>query len=85
LSISKLNAQSTPNDTLKKVSADTLAADNNSESIEEKISYQAEDSIVSLPEQGKAFLYGKAKITYGSITIDAENIEMIIEAIKGKK
>lgn len=76
MSISKLNAQSAKNDTLKKVSADTLAADEGSENLEEKITYQAEDSIVSIPTSGRALLYGKAKITYGTINIDAETIEI---------
>jgi hypothetical protein len=76
LSISKLNAQTLPNDTLKKVSVDTLTDENNSEAIEEKITYSAEDSIVALPQLGKVLLYGKSKITYSSINIDAENIEI---------
>ncbi len=77
LSISKLNAQTPQNDTLKKVSADTLVAgDDNSEGIEEQVKYSAEDSIVALPEEGKALLYGKAKVDYGSTNIQAEYIEI---------
>lgn len=80
LSISKLNAQISPADTLKKVSADTLSQvnpeDDNSESLEEQVKYSAEDSVVALPQQGKALLYGKAKVDYGSTNIEAEFIEI---------
>lgn len=81
LSISKLNAQATPGDTLKKVSADTLTTpldknEGDSESLEEQVKYSAEDSIVALPEQGKALLYGKAQVDYGSTNIQAEYIEI---------
>lgn len=76
LSINALYAQSSPNDTLKKVSADTLSKADEAEELEEQIKYFAEDSIVALADQGKAFLYGKARITYGSTTIEAEFIEM---------
>jgi len=76
LIISKLNAQTPQNDTLKKVSADTLIADNDSESLEEQVKYSAEDSIVALPQEGKALLYGNAKVDYGSTNIQAEYIEI---------
>jgi hypothetical protein len=76
LSINQLNAQTQPNDTLKKVSADTLVADENADAIDEKIAYEAEDSVVALPVEGKALLYGKAKVDYGDMNIQAEFIEL---------
>ncbi|PBQ32205.1 hypothetical protein CNR22_10615 [Sphingobacteriaceae bacterium] len=79
--ISELNAQTGPGDTLKKVSVDTMAApiakpEEDSESLEEQVKYSAQDSIVALPNEGKALLYGKAKVTYGSTDIEAEYIEI---------
>lgn len=81
LIISELNAQTGPGDTLKKVSVDTMAAplpkpEDDSESLEEQVKYSAQDSIVALPNEGKALLYGKAKVTYGSTDIQAEYIEI---------
>jgi hypothetical protein len=77
LSISELNAQTLPNDTLKKVSADTLVnTEEDSESIDAQIQYSAEDSIVALPNLGKALLYGKSRVDYGGTTIEAEYIEI---------
>ena len=77
LSISKLYAQTPPTDTLKKVSADTLVRENDdSEGLEEQVKYSAEDSIVALPNEGKALLYGKAKVKYGTTDIEAEYIEI---------
>ena len=65
------------NDTLKKVTADTLVnKQDNSESIDEPIKYTAMDSIVALPDEGKALLYGKARVDYGGTTIEADFIEI---------
>lgn len=58
------------------ISADTLKQEDNSESIEEQITYSAEDSIVALPGEGKAFLYGKSKVDYGSMNIQSEIMEI---------
>jgi hypothetical protein len=55
---------------------DTLSSNNDSESIEEQINYFAEDSIVALPAEGKALLYGKAKVDYGSMSIQSEIMEI---------
>lgn len=73
-----MNAQTPAADTLKKVSADTLVAaeEEDEDGIEEKVKYSAEDSIVALPIEGKALLYGKAKVEYGSTNIEAEFIEL---------
>ncbi len=57
-------------------SNDTLSVDEGTESIEEQITYSAEDSIVSLPKEGKAILYGKSKVNYGSMTIESEIMEI---------
>lgn len=82
MSINQLYAQTPTNDTLKKVSADTLSTadtlttDDDSESLEDQVKYSAEDSIVALPSLGKALLYGKAKVNYGSTDIEAEFIEI---------
>ena len=44
--------------------------------IDEKVTYTAQDSVVALPNEGKGMLYGKAKVNYGSMNIEAEVIEM---------
>lgn len=79
LGISKINAQ-VQNDSIQKSSIDTLSANNNDEpeeeTLEEQVSYTAEDSIVALINERKAFLYGKAKVNYGSMNIEAEVIEL---------
>lgn len=54
---------------------DTISA-GDKESIEEQILYSADDSIVSLPTYGKAVLYGKSKVIYGAMTIEAEIMEI---------
>lgn len=79
LSLAPLYAQTQPSDTLKKLKTDTVAsgvAEDDAADLEEQIKYNASDSIVALPEAGKAILYGKAWVTYGSMRIDAEFIEI---------
>lgn len=77
LTVSRLNAQTTPADTLKKVSADTIsAAETDDDAIQERISYSAEDSIVGLPLEGRVFLYGKSKVDYGTMKMESEFIEI---------
>jgi hypothetical protein len=73
-----LNAQVAPVDTLKKVTADTLNSvpEEEGQGVEEKVSYTAEDSAVTVPAEGKAFLFGKAKVDYGSMNIQANVIEI---------
>lgn len=64
-------------DTLKN-QADTLrsAPTDDGEELEEIVRYSARDSIVTLPQQGKAILYGQASVDYGSMNIQAEFIEI---------
>ncbi len=77
LGASPINAQTQPADTLKKIKTDTVdAGSDDAETIEEQIKYSAEDSIVALPGKGRGLLYGKAWVTYGSMRIDAEFIEL---------
>ncbi|MDI1353916.1 MAG: putative LPS assembly protein LptD [bacterium] len=76
LSFNHLNAQTQGNDTLKKVSADTLVQEEESKELEEQIVYTAEDSVVALPGKGKVLLYGKSKVTYGTMDMQAEYIEI---------
>jgi len=59
-----------------KTGGDTLQAKDNSESLEEPISYFGQDSVVSYPKEGRAMLYGKAKVDFGSKNIEAEFIEI---------
>ncbi|MBA3665522.1 MAG: LPS-assembly protein LptD [Bacteroidetes bacterium] len=65
----------TPKDTLKKVTIDTLSAGDD-EGLEDKITYSAEDSTVYLASQSKVLLYGKARIEYGDMNLQAQFIEM---------
>lgn len=79
LSLAPVNAQTLPGDTLKKSNTDTLAAplaEAGDDELEEQIKYSATDSIVALPEKGLGILYGKAWVTYGSMRIDAEFIQI---------
>jgi hypothetical protein len=74
---SGLFAQIGPDNPQKKPSADTLAKpESDGETLEEQIKYAASDSLVSEPASGKGLLYGKAWVTYGSMRIDAEFIEI---------
>lgn len=72
----ELYAQNRGLDTLKKPIADTIPLNDEQESIEEQIKYTAQDSAVAMPETGKAFLYGKSKIEYGTMNLEAEFIEI---------
>ena len=72
-----LNAQSPQNDTLKKVSADTLRPpDDEGELLENMVIYEAKDSAVFLSETKQVLLYGKAHVEFGTTTLDAEFIEI---------
>ncbi|MBI2723280.1 MAG: LPS-assembly protein LptD [Bacteroidetes bacterium] len=70
-----VNAQTQPQDSLKKVSVDTLSSDDN-ESLESRISYFAEDSTVFMAAISKVFLYGNAHVEYESMNLKAEFIEI---------
>lgn len=72
----RLYAQNGTGDTLKKPFTDTIPISEGQESLEEQIKYSAQDSVVALPEQGKAVLYGKSRIEYGSMNLEAEYIEI---------
>lgn len=77
LNISNLSAQTQPGDSLKRPIVDSVAVkEDNSETLEDKIKYAAADSLVAIPGSGKALLYGKAKVDYGSMNIEAEFIEL---------
>jgi hypothetical protein len=69
------NAQVPANDSLKKVTVDTIIPDED-EGLDQKVTYSAEDSAYALPRQGKAFLYGNAKVKYGEMDMQAEFIEI---------
>lgn len=71
-----LNAQTQPGDTLKKLTPDTLGGFQDDSSLEEKITYEAADSTVALPNEGRALLYGKARVDYGSMNLESEFIEV---------
>jgi hypothetical protein len=71
-------AQVEPADTLKKVSADTLALppEEEGEELTERVNYNAEDSVVAVPGQSRAILYGKAKVEYEGMTIEAARLDI---------
>lgn len=71
-----LQAQSPAADTLSKPLADTTESGDDVDELEEIIRYSAQDSVIALPQQGKAILYGKASVDYGSMNIQAEFIEI---------
>lgn len=73
LGINGLNAQ---NDTLKNPTVDSVATESFSDELSDKVIYVAEDSVVALPQDGKAFLYGKANVKYGDMNMEAEVIEI---------
>jgi hypothetical protein len=74
--LSKLNAQVSGGDTLKKVRVDTLAASDENEQLDGPINYTAEDSVVALQKLGRVLLYGKAKVVYGAMDMQAQVIEI---------
>jgi hypothetical protein len=76
LSNNTIIGQTTSSDTLKKVVADTLSNEEFGNELEDDVTYIAEDSLVALPQQGKVFLYGKSKVKYGSMNMEAEVIEI---------
>jgi hypothetical protein len=70
-------------DSLKKLSTDTLhgadsvnVKEEEGEGIDEKVNYSASDSAVTFPGQQRAILYGKARVEYGSMNIQAGRIEV---------
>lgn len=76
LMVNGLKAQVQQADTLVKSSVDSAAVADNNESLDENVKYFAADSVVALPQAGKAYLYGKAKVEYGSMTMEAEYIDI---------
>lgn len=65
-----------PQDTLKKTKTDSLPPEQFSDELESQVTYSAEDSIVSLPEKGKVYLYGKSRVLYGGVEMKADVIEI---------
>ncbi len=77
ISSTGLYAQKAQADTLKKVKADTLVDhETESDALESKIEYKANDSIVYLAKEKKAMLYGNANVVNGSMNIVAQVIEI---------
>ncbi len=73
ISYARVYGQTAPADTIKKVNADTLSE---SQTLEAKIEYKANDSIVYLSEKKIALLYGEANVLYESMNMTAEVIEI---------
>jgi hypothetical protein len=74
-----INAQVLQKDTLKKVSVDSLNTGQEGETIESKITYGAEDSVVYLASIAKVLLYGKSHVEYETMDLKAEYIEIDYE------
>ena len=51
-------------------------SDGTEESIDEAVTYSADDSVVAMPQKGRALLYGKSKVVFGSMNMSAEYIEI---------
>lgn len=66
--------ESTLTDSTQAKATDSLEIKN--EGIETTIAYTAEDSIVSNLINNTVYLYGKATVTYGEISLNAEQIEI---------
>lgn len=74
-----LKAQISSGDTLKNPKADSLFSregPSEEDDLGEIISYEARDSIVALREGQLLILYGKARLGYGNMTIEAEIVEL---------
>jgi hypothetical protein len=71
---STINAQVAPSDTLKKVSVDSLA--NDDEMLENPVTYSGEDSVVYLGQKGEVLFFGKSHVTYEDIDLKSEYIEL---------
>lgn len=75
-SVKHLNAQVLPQDTVKTAKTDSLPAEQFSNELEGQVVYSAEDSIVSQPASGKVYLYGKSKVVYAGVEMQADVIEI---------
>ena len=71
-----MNAQVVQGDTLKNLNSDSLGLNSEEEDMGASIHYEAQDSIVAIGEGKTLILYGKSKLTYGDLIIQAEVIEM---------
>lgn len=76
LNVTGLFGQINTTDTLKKVVADTLEKNENAETLDEPVTYSAEDSVVYLASINKVMLYGKAKVKYADMDLESEFIEI---------
>jgi len=79
LTANSLIAQTPQKDTLTNVIADTVLTAPSTETddmLEEPIVYSATDSAVFLSKTKQAFLYGKAKVQFGDMNLEAEFIEI---------
>lgn len=65
-----------PEDTIKKVTIDTLDTDDDQQALDHKIIYNARDSIRYETKGQKVFLFGDAYVEYEDMNIKAEFIEV---------
>lgn len=72
-----LNAQTPTKDSLTNVIADTIRpAEQGDDFLENPVIYNATDSAVFLSETKQVLLYGKARVEFGSMNLEAEFIEI---------
>jgi len=76
ISSEAIYAQATPLDTIKKVNTDTLTSDDGGETLDSKVDYKADDSIVYLANKKIAILYGNANVIYEGMNVTAQVIEI---------
>lgn len=75
-SLSNLRAQSTKLDSTIVNNVDSLPREQFSNELEKQVTYHAEDSTVTLVEAGKVLFYGKAKVVYEGVEMEADVIEI---------
>ncbi len=72
-----LNAQTPKKDSLTNVIADTIRpAEQGNDFLENPVIYNATDSAVFLSDSKQVLLYGKARVEFGSMNLEAEFIEV---------
>lgn len=75
-SLNQLSAQTSLADTITTSNADTLKGLQTSDDFEKQVTYHAEDSTVTLVAEGKVLFYGKAKVVYEGVEMQADVIEI---------
>ncbi len=75
-SFNDLSAQATKQDSVKVNNVDTLPKEQFSDELDSRVTYHADDSTVTLVDEGRVLFYGKAKVVYEGVEMEADVIEI---------